>query len=137
MEFETAFSQINWLSVVVAALASFAIGSLWYSSVLFGKAWQAEIKLSDEEIKKTNMPLIFGLSFVLSFIATFVFAMFIGKEATWSGGLIAGLLVSVAWIGTAFGVNYLFARRTLKLFLIDAGYFVVFFSVMGLILGAW
>jgi len=35
------------------------------------------------------------------------------------------------------GVNYLYQRRSFKLWAIDAGYQIVFLSVMGLILGAW
>ena len=136
MDFGSAFLEINWLSVVLAALSAFAIGSLWYSPVLFGKAWQKEIKLRDSDIKNANMPLIFGSSFVLNLIAALVLAMFIGKEATAGFGAIAGFLVGIAWVATSIGINYLFARKSLKLYFIDAGYFVLFFPVMGLILGA-
>ena len=135
MDLGTAFSDINWFSVILAALSAFAIGSLWYSPLLFGKFWQKEIKLSDEDIKDANMPLIFGSSFVLNVIAALVLDMFIGKEATAGFGAIAGFLVGIAWVATSLGINYLFARKTLKLYFIDAGYFVVFFPVMGLILG--
>lgn len=137
MDLSTAFAEINWLSVIAATIAAFAIGGLWYSPVLFGKTWQVELKLSDEEIKQANMALIFGLSFVLNFISAVVLDMFIGKQGTMVFGLIAGLLVSVAWIATALGINYLFSRKSLKLFLIDASYFVIYFAIMGLILGAW
>jgi hypothetical protein len=130
-------SQVNWLSVVVATLVSFVIGSLWYSPLLFGKIWQAELKLSDEEIGKANMPLIFASSFVLSFIGALFLDMLIGEDASTGSGFLAGLIVGLAWIATSFGTNYLFARRSFKLYLIDAGYFVVLFPIMGVILGAW
>lgn len=137
MNLATAFAEINYLSVIVATIAAFAIGGLWYSPVLFGAVWQKELKLSNEEIQNTNMPLIFGGAFILNFIAAIVLEMFIGKSATWDFGLIAGLLVGIAWIATALGTNYLFARKTFKLFMIDASYFIVYFAVMGVILGAW
>ena len=136
MNLEAAFANINWLSVILASISAFVIGSLWYSPILFGKVWQREIRLGDEDIKSANMALIFGTSFVLTFIASIVLEMFIGKEATASYGLIAGFLVGFAWVATSIGTNYLFARKSFKLYLIDAGYFVVFFPVMGLILGA-
>ena len=137
MDLATLFENINWLSVIVASLAAFAIGSIWYSPVLFGKSWQKEVGLSDEAIKSSNMVVIFGTAFILMFISAFILDMFIGPEATAVIGLTAGLLVGVSWVATALGVTYLFARKSFRLFLIDAGYFVVFFSVMGLILGSW
>lgn len=54
------FSNINFLAVLVSALASFAIGSLWYSPLLFGKAWQKAVGLTDEKIKSSNMIKTFG-----------------------------------------------------------------------------
>ena len=137
MNISTAFLQINWLSVIVSALAAFAVGSLWYSPVLFSKAWQKLTKLTDEEIKNANMPLIFGTTFILNIIGAFVLDMFIGRDATLVSGLMAGLFVSIAWIATSFGINYLYTRKSFRLFLIDAGYYVVFYAIMGIILGAW
>jgi len=137
MDLSTAFNQINWLSVIASALAAFALGSLWYSPVLFGKTWQKLIKLSDEDMKGANMPLIFGTTFILNVIGAFVLDMFIGRESTLMTGLMAGLLVSVAWIATSLGINYLFTRKPFKLFIIDACYYVTFFAIMGAILGAW
>lgn len=137
MNLAYSFAEINWLSVIVATIAAFAIGGLWYSPVLFGKVWQREIRLSDDEIKQANMGLIFGLSFVLNFISAVVLELFIGEQGTVAFGLIAGLLVSIGWIATSLGTNYLFARKSLTLFLIDAFYFIVYFAVMGAILGAW
>jgi len=137
MDLSSAFLQINWLSVIVSALAAFALGSLWYSPVLFGKTWQKLIKLSDEDMKGANIPLIFGSTFILNIIGAFVLDMFIGRESTLMTGLMAGLLVSLAWIATSLGINYLFTRKPFKLFIIDAGYYVTFFAIMGAILGAW
>lgn len=137
MDLSTSFAEINWLSVIVATLAAFAIGGLWYSPVLFSKAWQRENKLSDQEIKEANMALIFGSSFLLNFISAVVLELFIGKQADVLTGLLAGLFVGLGWVATSLGTTYLFARKSLNLFIIDAGYFIVYFAVMGIILGAW
>ncbi len=137
MDLQTALSNINWLSVIVATIAAFILGSLWYSPVLFGKVWQKELGLSDEKIKNANIAVIFGTSFVLEFIAALVLEMFLGPDANLITGIIAGALVGIAWIATAIGTNYLFSRKSFRLFLIDSGYFIVFFIVMGGILGAW
>jgi hypothetical protein len=137
MDLQSAFQQINWFSVIVATLAAFAIGSVWYSPVLLGKTWQRENKIKDEDIKNANMPLIFGTTFILTLIGAIVLEMFLGPGATAGSGISAGFLIGLAWVATAIGTNYLYARKSLTLFLIDAGYFVVFYPVMGLILGLW
>lgn len=129
--------EVNWLSVLVAAIVAFIIGGIWYSPILFSKLWQKELKLSDIELKNANMALIFGLTFLLNVIGAVALDLLIGKESTLISGLITGLIVSIAWIATSLGINYLFSRKSFKLFLIDAGYFVVFFAIMGAILGAW
>jgi len=41
------------------------------------------------------------------------------------------------WVATAIGILYLFEMRSLKHFLINAGYMIVAFTVMGIIIGAW
>lgn len=137
MENFSSFNQIHWLSVLVSALVAFAIGGLWYSAVLFGKAWQKLIHLSDEEIGRANMPMIFGMTFLLNVVAALFLDLFIGRDSSLAEGLLSGLVISLVWIATSFAINYLFARKSVKLFFIDAGYFVVFFTLMGGILGAW
>ena len=49
---------------------------------------------------------------------------------------LAGLAAGLTWVAAAFGVNYLFERRPLRLWLINGGYNVIVFGVMGVIIGA-
>jgi hypothetical protein len=126
---------IDWVAVIVATVASFAIGAVWYSPVLFAKAWQRESGVTDEQAKSSNMPLIFGGTFVLMFLATAVFAMFLGPSPGLGFGAGAGFAAGLFWVAGSFGVNYLFERRSLKLFLINGGYNVAVFTAMGAILG--
>lgn len=126
---------VNFLAVIAAALSSFLLGGVWYSA-LFQKVWMREVNAGAEP-KGGNMPMIFGLSFVLSLIASFVFAMFLGPEADWKFGAAVGFAAGAGWVATSFGTNYLFARRSLRLWLIDGGYVTVQFTLIGLILGLW
>ncbi|HEX3008140.1 MAG TPA: DUF1761 domain-containing protein [Bacteroidales bacterium] len=135
METLNAISTINWLAVIVVTVVSFALGALWHSPLLFGKAWSKEINRNKDQ--KIDFKLIFGLSLVANFAALVMLAAFIGNASTALQGLIDGLLISIFWITSSIGVTYLFATRSLKLFLIDAGYYIVFFSIAGMILGAW
>ena len=129
--------QVNFLAIIAAAIAAFVLGGLWYSPVLFGKAWQREVGLSDEELKRGNMARIFGLSLVLSLVAAFVFAMFLGPRPPMQLGVGAGFSAGLCWVASSFGINYLFARRSLKLFLIDGGYHTLQFTAIGVILALW
>lgn len=59
--------EINFLVAIGAAFIPMIIGSVWYGP-LFGKSWMKEMGFTEESMKQANMPLIFGLSFVCSFI---------------------------------------------------------------------
>jgi hypothetical protein len=130
-------SGIHWLSVLAASVASFAVGGLWYSMPLFGKMWASENKLTAKKIGQANRTVIFGLTFVLTLVSAVVMDLIIGPRGTLKTGIATGLVIGVIFIGGSFGINYLFSRKSLKLFLIDAWYFTVLYLVMGAILGAW
>ncbi|MCH8334285.1 MAG: DUF1761 domain-containing protein [Proteobacteria bacterium] len=137
MNLAYSLADINWLAVVVATVIAFAIGGLWYSKALFGSAWLEEVGLTEEAVKNANMPGLFGGTLVLQFLAVTALAALIGTDSSWQSGLYSGLLVGVFWVATAYGITYLFEQRSLRLFLINAGYNVVLFSIVGTILGAW
>jgi len=137
MEISISFSDVNWLSVIVATLVSFGVGSLWYTPATFGTIWMKEVGLDREKAGKANMPLIFGTTFVLQFIASLGLELFLGKDATLLSGIASGAIVSLVWIGTSFGTTYLFTQKSLKLYLIDVGYYLTLYLIMGAILGAW
>lgn len=130
-------SKLNYLAVLAAAVSSFAIGGVWYSPMLFGALWSRETGLTDADLRKRNLGLVFGLSFVLSLVISFNLAAFLQGPPDLAWGLIAGALAGIGWVATAFGVTYLFEARSLKLFLVNAGYHAVTFVVMGGILGIW
>ena len=134
MEFSTVVQNLNWLAVFVAALSTFLIGGIWYA--VFEKSWMASNRFSSEDLKSRKMPLVFGLSFLLSFIMSLNLAMFIGKEDV-VFGTIAGFMAGFGWVALAIGIISLFENRPLKYALINGGYMVVAFTLMGAILGAW
>lgn len=126
--------EINWMAVLVAAVASFVLGGLWYSPVLFGKAWQREAGLTDEKLKNGNLARIFGLSFVLAFLAAWNFANFLGPRPSVVFGTAVGASAGLLWVASSFGINYLFERKSFKLFAINGGYHTVQFAIIGLVL---
>ncbi|MEZ5995873.1 MAG: DUF1761 domain-containing protein [Hyphomonadaceae bacterium] len=128
--------DVNWLAVVAAAASSFLLGGVWYSA-LFAKAWQSAAGLSDEQAKGGNRALVFGGSFALALLAAASFAFFLGAEVDATTGALYGFTAGLCWVSASFGINYLFERKNLSLFLINGGYHTLQFTLIGLILGAW
>jgi Protein of unknown function (DUF1761) len=130
-------SQLNYLAIVAAAAVRFALGGLWYSPVLFANAWMRESGVSEAQTKQANMARLFGFSAVAALVMAFSLAAFIGPEATLTFGAFAGFAAGFSWVAMALGTIYLFEQRSLKLWLINSGYEVIAFTLMGAILGAW
>ena len=130
--------HINWLAVLAAAVSTFALGGLWYSPALFGRAWMTVNKLNSEDLAKSNMAKIFGLAFVFAVLMAANLAAFLAEpktNATW--GATAGFLSGFGWVALGIATIALFERRSAKYVLINGGYMTVAFVLMGLILGAW
>ena len=116
---------MNWLAVVVATLAFFAVGAIWYTA-LFAKLWQREVGLSDEQLTSgRNMMLIMGTCFLLEFIICLTVGhMFDFLEPNDRAKMMITIGLALGVIAPALGINYLYMRKSLKLWLIDVGHFV-------------
>jgi hypothetical protein len=128
---------INLWATFAAAASAFVLGGLWYAPLLFGRAWQRAARISDEQLRGRKPAVTFGVSFLLSLISAFVFAMFLGPAARLPLALGAGLAAGACWVAASFGMNYLFERKSFGLFLINGGYHTARFTLYGLVLGLW
>lgn len=129
------FDDINWLWVLVASVAAFAIGGLWYSPVLFGKAWQREVGGPDGQAAMP-LPTVLVASFFTQAVGILAVALFLGPDAGAGNGACAGSIAG-AIAASALATTFLYEAKSLRLWLIDAGYHVVFLTAAGAILGAW
>ena len=131
---------INYLAVVAAVVINMAAGALWYSPLLFAKPWMAANGFTEESIKEGGGAT---KGYVVSVIVSIVVALAIASLAQAAGsdtaikGLVLGLVAGLGFVATTAGVSYIFESRPLKLYLINAGYPVVSFTLMGLLIGAW
>jgi Protein of unknown function (DUF1761) len=129
--------SINYLAVIVSAVSTFAIGGLWYSPLLFQRAWMRANKLTEADLATGGTGKIFGLAFVFALVMSFNLAMFLAApDTTTAWGAAAGALAAV-WVALGIGTVALFERRPLAYTAINGGYWLVSFVVMGAILGAW
>ena len=128
--------DVNYLAVLLAAVAAFILGGIWYSPALFAKKWLAYTGRGTGEQDPGPVPLIFGGAFLLALVAALVFAIFLGPDRGLAFGTEAGFAAGLGWVGTSLGIGYLFERRPFGLWLINAGYHVLQFTLYGAILGA-
>ncbi len=132
------FDDVNWLAVIVATLAYFALGSVWYTDALFGKQWRAA---TGQEMGESGRPEPAAL--VVNFIGWFVVALAlaliahgIGAE-TFVDGLVLGLVASIGFVGTNRVVTSMYEGRNAALMRINAPYTILGYVIMGVILAMW
>jgi len=128
--------DVNWIAAVVAGILGFMPGALWYSPVLFLNAWQRETGLTGQE-KGLPFPARLATGTALSIVAALAFAFLLGPWPTLKFAVAAALAVGIAFITTAFGIQYVFEGKSVKLTLINGGYHVVQFLIYAVILGLW
>ncbi len=119
------------LPVLAGTLASFLVGALWYG-LIFAKPWQRAAGLTNSQLQAGNMGLIFGLAFAFEMLIGLVLWHLIARTdppphvvMMMALGFAGGVMIP------AIGINYLFLRKPLTLFLIDAGHFLVGMAAMG------
>jgi len=129
---------INHWAVLVCAAANLMLGALWYSPLMFYKAWMAENHFTEEDLKKVNPIKTYGLTLLFSFVISYNMAFFLGDsvtDLTW--GMTAGFLAGFGFSALIFAIIGLFEMRSWRYILINGGYITVYFTIVGLILGAW
>lgn len=129
--------NVNYLAVLVAAIAYMAIGFFWYGPVL-GNLWMKEVGLKKETMKKPKATF-FLIPFGGALIMSFVLANFIGlvNAMTPAAGMIIGGWTGIGFSATALLATFHFEGRSRELFLIDAGYHLVSLVIMGALLAGW
>lgn len=152
--------QINFLALFFAASSTLVVGIIWCNPKVFGTIWMKESGMTEEKMKRANMPLLFGLSLFYAFLISMVLQMLVIHQ--WEalgmvGGYITtakpsfatfmtdygdafrtfkhralhGLLTGLFFAIPLVGTSALYERRSLKYTLISGGYWTVCFMIMG------
>ena len=126
------------IAVLVAAVAGFVIGGVWYT--VFAKPWMQAAGIPMDENGKpqgTGSPMPFVVSGITMILVAgmmrHMFAM-TGIDGALKG-LVAGLGVGLFFIAPWVAMNYAYAMRPRKLAILDGGYAIVGSGVIGLVLG--
>jgi hypothetical protein len=130
--------QINLIAAIVAGIVGYFPGGLWYSKAMFLRRWAVEmgIDIDNPPAEKQNHGVKIAIGVVTSIVAAIVVALIAGPapglcHAVLTGVAIAGL------IGSAFAIQYVFEDRSFAFWAINAGYHLVQFTIIGLVLGLW
>ncbi len=126
---------MNWLAIIIAAVANMVIGTLWYGTWAFGKSWMT---LSGHTMGggMESGPL-YAMTAVAAVVQAVTMSWFVSQTGANSGaaGAIIGLYVGLGFVATAMFAEVLFAGRHPRLYAITAGYSVVAAIVQGAIIG--
>ena len=133
------FSHLPWLAILVAGVAYFALGAVWYSFI-FKNAWikASGVNVNDPNMKKGVAQTMLA-SLVLMIVASLGLALFLSKTGvdSWMTGAKVGLVAGVCFSATSICISYLYEKRPWMLHFINAGYNVAGCVVAGIILAVW
>jgi hypothetical protein len=137
-----AFAGINYLAIVIAAVAAWLAGAAWYMA--FAKPWTAALGTTPEKTREMKGHPGAFLPFILAFVADLVMAWALAGivghlgpgQVTLRNGVISGAFCWLGFVITTMVVNYGFASRGWRLLLIDSGHWLVVLLLIGAIIGA-
>lgn len=123
------------IGIMVAAVLMFILGGIWYSPMLFAQAWSRETGITEHKPTPKSMLRFSAVLLVLLLLSAAILACILTSWLpghNWRHGLAVGFLGGVL-AAAVVGMNTLFERKSLKLFLINAGYYLIGFCLMGVI----
>jgi Protein of unknown function (DUF1761) len=131
--------RLNWVAILVAAIASFLFEALWYS--VFLNEWIAGIGRTREWLMSSGMSpaLQYGVAILSAVIAAAVLSICIQASGEHSAqrGILVGAIVWLGFVATTWATEYIFEVRTLQIYAINAGFWLLDLVLMGAIVGAW
>lgn len=158
--------ELNFLAILVAAIVPLVLGFMWYHPSTFGTVWAREAEMTEAKMKSGNMPVIFLVSLLLSFLLAF-FTQFlvihqfgamgmVGADVeaalpsyqafmddygtnhrSFGHGALHGAMAGIFFVLPVMATNGLFERKSWKLTFINVGYWTLALAIMGAIVCGW
>ena len=134
------FAGVNYLAVIIAALAGFGLGAVWY--MVLGGVWLRAIGKTEDDFKQ-GAGAAKALPFIIAIVALLVMATMLAGimghlgSLTVRGGVIAGALVWLGFVITTMGVNHAFGHAKPMLTVIDGGHWLAVLLIQGAVIGAF
>lgn len=133
--------MINYLAVIVAAIASFVVGFIWYHTSVFGKTWMKLVGLTKKDLKKAKkqgMGKTMSIAFIAQLVMAYVLAYAIKftQATTIKAAATIGFWLWLGFIAPVLLSTVLWEKKPVKLYLINAAHWLVALAVMAGVL-AW
>lgn len=132
--------DLNWLAVVVAGVAYFALGAIWYMPAMFGRAWMRAGGIQMEGQRQSSAMYVAPLvTCLIAAVATGMLALATATN-TYGEGVVLGLVVGVGYAVTVSAVNALFDPQKPQQgvwFVINGGYHLVGLLIASVIIAVW
>lgn len=126
--------EVNWLAVIVATIAGFAVGAVWYT--VLGKQWLAAIGKTRDQLNSSPAPFIIGI--VVELVMAYFLAVVIGNifgSVTVANGLLAGAVMWLGFIMPPMILNHRYQNMSWTLTALDGAHLLLVLLVQGLVIG--
>ena len=139
MDWLSHFLQINWLAVLLAFMASMAIGFVWYLPAVLGRRWMEAVGKTEEDLRSSEggagiwVPMMVAAALTAILLAVLISKLGLGDAL--AGGWFAFVLALVFRVG-GHVIHNGFAGRPAAVTLIDSGHDVLAVTAAGAIIGA-
>jgi hypothetical protein len=135
-------ADVNILAVLVAAVATFILGAVWYSPVLFGRQWIEAHGYTPEkleEMKRRGVLKAYAAALAAYVVMAYVLSLLV--TYTNATGPAQGLWLGfLCWLGFAATIGltaHMFSEQRFAAYVLDAGYQLAYLLLMGLLLAVW
>jgi hypothetical protein len=130
------FGSVNWIAIIVATVASMALGFGWY--MVLARQWMAAIGKTREQIEANASATPFIISALMQLVMAYSLALFIPPimgATTVANGLIVGFHLWLGFVITSMIINHRYQGSKWSLTLIDGGYMLGVLLVQGVVIG--
>jgi len=130
--------SVNWIAVVVAAVASMALGFVWYMGL--AKQWMAALGKTREQVMAGSggQATPFIIAFLMQLVMAYSLALFVPRvmgSMSVVNGLIAAFHLWLGFVITSMIINHRYQGSKWSLTLIDGGYLLGVLLVQGVVIG--
>src|SRR6476620_984583 len=131
--------QVNWLAVLLAFIASMAIGFVWYLPAVLGKRWMEAVGKTEDDLRNSAggagiwLPMMAAAALTAILLAVLISKLEL--DGALAGGSFAFVLAVVFRVG-GHVIHNGFAGRPAAVTFIDSGHDVLAVTAAGVIIGA-
>ncbi len=131
--------NINWISILLAAIASMVVGYVWFSDALFGKSWRKMMGVSERDAKKSMDMSMMLWPFIGAVVTAYVlknFLFFMGAPLL-SDAFVGAFMVWLGFFATTLLNGVVFEKKGWDWYWLMAGHHLVSLLAMAAVLQLW